>query len=78
VQVEPIKPKLKPSGLERFKLKYDKSLSILLQFCFNFAFKFNLRRYTMARTLAARGSTASLPSGRGSHSSTSQLNLSRF
>ena len=34
VQVDPIKPTLKAPGLKRFKLKYDKSLSILLQFCF--------------------------------------------
>ena len=36
---------LKASGTKRLKLNYDRLLSILLQFCFNFAFKFNLRRY---------------------------------
>ena len=41
VQVEPIKPKLKPPGAERLKLKCDILLTI-------FAFKFNLRRYTWA------------------------------
>jgi hypothetical protein len=42
------------------------------------AFKFNLRRYTMAahmqRVLAGPGA----PPGTGLHSSTSHLNLSRF
>ena len=36
-----MKPKLKPPGTKRLKLEYDGLLS-------NFAFKFNLRRYTMA------------------------------
>ena len=44
VQVDPIQPALKPPGIKRLKLKYDKLLSILLQF----AFKFNLHRYTVA------------------------------
>jgi len=39
VQVDPTKPKLKPPGTKRLKLKCDKLLS-------NFAFNFNLRRYT--------------------------------
>jgi len=39
VQVDPIKPTLKAPGTERLKLKYDEPPS-------NFAFKFNLRRYT--------------------------------
>jgi len=39
VQLDPIKPKLKPPGTKRLKLAYDGLLS-------NFAFKFNLRRYT--------------------------------
>jgi len=38
-QVDPIKTTLKPPGTKRLKLKYDKPLS-------NFAFNFNLRRYT--------------------------------
>jgi hypothetical protein len=41
VQVDPIKPKLKPPGARCFKLKCDEPLS-------NFAFKLNLRRYTKA------------------------------
>jgi hypothetical protein len=42
VQVDPIKPKLKPPGTKRLKLEHDVPLS-------NFAFKFNLRRYTSAQ-----------------------------
>jgi hypothetical protein len=38
VQVDPIKPKLKPPGTKRLKLKCDILLSTS-------AFKFNLRRY---------------------------------
>jgi hypothetical protein len=40
VQVDPIKPKLKPPGTKRLKLNCDEPLS-------SFAFKFNLRRYTV-------------------------------
>jgi len=36
VQVDHIKPHLKPPGTKRLTLKYDNSLSILLQFCFQF------------------------------------------
>ena len=39
MQVDPIKPTLKPPGMKRLKLKHDGLLS-------SFAFKFNLRRYT--------------------------------
>ena len=39
VQVDPIKPTLKATGTKRLKLKYDEPPS-------NFAFKFNLRRYS--------------------------------
>ncbi len=39
VQVDPIKPTLKAPGTKRLKLEYDEPLS-------NFAFKFNLRRYS--------------------------------
>jgi len=42
VQVDPIKPMLKPPGTKRLKLKYDELLS-------NVAFKFNLRRYNEER-----------------------------
>ena len=41
MQVKPIKPTLKAPGTKRWKLKYDELLS-------SFAFKFNLRRYSMA------------------------------
>ena len=41
MQVDPIKPTLKAPGAEHLKLKCDILLS-------NFAFKFNLRRYTKA------------------------------
>jgi len=37
VQVEPMKSTLKAPGTKRLKLKHDKLLSILHQFCFNFA-----------------------------------------
>jgi hypothetical protein len=39
VQVDPIKPTLKPPGTKRLKLKNDATPS-------KFAFNFNLRRYT--------------------------------
>jgi hypothetical protein len=41
VQFDPIKPKLKPPGTKRLKLKCDVLLSTS-------AFKFNLRRYNEA------------------------------
>jgi hypothetical protein len=41
VQVDPIKSTLKPPGTKRLNLQYDEPLS-------NFAFKFNLCRYTVA------------------------------
>jgi hypothetical protein len=55
VQVDPIKPTLKPPGTKHLKLKCD----ILLP---NFAFKINLRRYTPA---GGNGSTSSLAGGTG-------------
>ena len=45
VQVEPMKPLLKASGAMRLKLQYNKLL-------LNFAFKFNLRRYTTGTNAA--------------------------
>ena len=39
MQLDPMKPKLKPPGIKLLKLESDKPLS-------NLAFKFNLRRYT--------------------------------
>jgi len=41
VQVDPIKPTLKPPGSERLKVKCDEPL-------LNLAFEFNLRRYNKA------------------------------
>jgi len=41
LQVDPIKPAFKAPGSRLLKLKYGKPLSI-------FAFRFNLRRYTLA------------------------------
>jgi len=50
VQVDPMKPKLKPPGAERFKLKHD--------ICFSTsAFKFNLRRYNVGWAAPPRPST---------------------
>jgi len=49
VQVGPIKPTLKAPGTKRLKLKCD---GLLL----SFAFKFNLRRYTMGEGLAVYSS----------------------
>jgi len=43
-----MKPTLKAPGTKRLKLKYVELLPILLKFCSNFAFKFNLRRYIVA------------------------------
>jgi hypothetical protein len=45
VQLDRIKPKLKPPGTKRLKLKCDELHS-------SFAFKFNLRRYTTGGTTA--------------------------
>ena len=51
VQLDPIKPTLKPAGSKRLKLKYVKLLS-------TFAFKFNSRRYTPASAAAAAAAGA--------------------
>jgi hypothetical protein len=51
VQVDPIKPKLKPPGIKRLKLDYDGVLS-------DFGHKFNLRRYNKG---AASGKRWSAP-----------------
>ena len=47
MQVEPIKPSLKALGTKRLKLKSDESPS-------NFAFKFNLRRFTKSVPVGAK------------------------
>jgi hypothetical protein len=66
-----MKPKLKPPGTKLLKLRYVEPLS-------DIAFKFNLRRYNMARMLAVNAGLRVLKLGRGLHSSTFQLNVSRF
>jgi hypothetical protein len=60
-----MKPMSKAPGSKLLKLKYDKLLS-------NVAFNFNLRRYSQEFL-----KWALQPPGRGLHSSTFQLNLSR-
>jgi len=45
VQLNPIKPMLKPPGTKHLRLEYDGLLS-------SFAFKFDLRRYIEARARA--------------------------
>jgi hypothetical protein len=57
VQLEPMKPKLKPPGTKRLKPNFDVLLSTS-------AFKFNLRRYTtgMARSVSASSSSQGGPS----------------
>jgi hypothetical protein len=71
-----MKPKLKPPGTKRLILRYNVLLSTS-------AFKFSLRRYNAENVHAVivtsgcdRGPIAFC--GRGSHSSTFQLNLSRI
>ena len=63
MQADPIEPTLKVPGSKQLKQKHDKLLSILLQFCFNFAFDFNLRRYTESAEPGGGGGC----SLRGSH-----------
>jgi len=47
VQLDPIKPKLKPPGTKRLKLEYDGMLS-------DFGFKSNLRRYIKGAELTSK------------------------
>jgi hypothetical protein len=63
VHVDPIKPTLKTPGTKRLTLKYNRLLSILLQFCFNFAFKFNLRRYMKVERESATSERAAIAEG---------------
>ena len=72
VQVDPMKPKLKPKGSKRLIVKCEVLLS-------NFAFKFNLRLCTVVPlALTGRDICGRAVTGRGLHSSTSQPSLSRF
>jgi hypothetical protein len=70
--VDLIKPTLKPPGIKRLYSRYDELLS-------NFAFKFNLRRYTLVQIMdkddAAVVEGATMVLGRGLHSFTFQLSL---
>jgi hypothetical protein len=54
VQLDPIKPMLKPPGTKRWKLKYGKLLSKI-------AFNFNLRRYTEGPSVEIGASVAAGP-----------------
>jgi len=69
VQVDPIKPKLKPPGGKRLK----PMCAILLS---TSAFKINMRRYIEERAHMEEMMKKAM--GRGLHSYTSQLNMSRF
>ena len=80
VQVDPMKPNLKPPGTERLKLKCDDPLSI-------FGSNFSLRRYTLGCAVSTRcrsrlgfavpcARSTSRSAGRGLHVSTFQLNPS--
>jgi len=72
VQVAPIKPTLKAPGTKRLKLNYDKLLSILLQFCFQFQLAPLLRgRHSQRGAEQVRAAD-----GRALHSCTPRLNLS--
>ena len=51
MQVDPMKPKLKPLGNKRLKLKRDEPLS-------NFGFNFNLRRCSEGAKLQSRNTAA--------------------
>jgi hypothetical protein len=90
VQVDPIKPTLKPPGTKRLKLKYEKLVS-------SFGFNVNLRRYIKGKaaaldlqnidtdmiipkqflkTIKRTGLGVAAFYGRGLHSFTLELNLS--
>jgi len=75
VQVDPLKPKLKPPGTKRLKLEYDGLLS-------NIGFKFNLRRYSSASEHLHKKMNVPMEKvpaalgGRGLHSFTLELKLS--
>ena len=70
-QVQSIKFTLKAPKTKPLKVSHDGLLS-------NFAFNFNLRRYNWALDLCVGMHTISVPGGRGLHSSSFQLNLSRL
>jgi len=65
------KPSFKPPKTNRLKLKSDELLS-------NLGFSFHLRPYTKVRPVAEDEMFRVMRSGRGLHSPTSQLNVSRL
>ena len=69
MQLDPIRPKLKAPGTKRLKLKSDELLS-------NFAFKFNLRRYTEVPVLPLPQQPDHLRSVRGGRGRAVQLETS--
>ena len=64
-----MRPTLKAPGTKRLKLPYCELL-------LNFAFKFYLRRYIKGNTASGGDKNATLETGRGLHSLSSQLHLS--
>jgi hypothetical protein len=74
VQIDTIKPTLKVPGTKRLKQKYDKLLSVLLQFCYQFQLA-PLHHGAHARAGAADREGNQ---GRGLLTSTTLLNLSRL
>ena len=90
MQVDPIKPMLKAPGTNLLTLKYNERLSTFA-FTFNLCHYSKLKsgsshcakQFKEASVLFIEISdfaalSSKLPAGRGLHSSTSQLNLSRF
>jgi hypothetical protein len=75
VQVDRLNPGLKASGTARLKLECDEVVS-------RYAINFNSRRYKVESETAlhhvVKISVRDTGIGRGLHSSTSHLNLSRF
>jgi hypothetical protein len=61
MQVDPVKPKLKPPGTKRLNLIYDEPLS-------HFAFKFHMRRHGKAATRERRHAARHLEAGDYTHS----------
>ena len=71
-------PTMKAELLRTLKLISVKLLSILLQYCFKFAFILNLRHYTPFDETACPCIAAGLDAWQGLHSSAFQLTLIRF
>jgi len=74
VQVDPVKPTSKPPGTKRLKLKHDEVLS-------NFAFNFNLRRYSWGppwRASCSSSGACACSSGRAAAVSCSNTPISVY